>query len=882
MPRVNLVSNPSFKTDTTGWVITGTAPTIARVTTDAFYGTSCLQVTKDAASNAGAAWGSATVAPNTVYTGSAYVKIPTGQEESSLIFYIYWYDATSTLISSSGGTLTLLTDLDGWVRLSATGTSPANAAFGRVRVVQPTAGTTGKTFLMDAVLLEQSSFAGQYLDELSQGQENSAMDLALKRVPVPHLTGAELNADVSLGSLVFNTVDEYGVVWVITQVEGWWNLPTPVMPNVDRGFADGTYDVRGRFESRAITLSGVILPPSRDKLPAARQRLLTAANLVYRGDWLRLDEGPVKACWVRLVGVPSIDTVNARGRTEFSLTLRASDPVKYEWLTNDADGKKLTALTNNNMLTAGGLTDISNSGNTDVTAVFQIDGPLYGPNASIENVTTGQAMTIVGSLRPARSYVVTARDTSIAGVSTVTLGTTGRHNVKADDEIVLSSVGGSTDTYTLTSAVGSGTAVTYTSSSAASTQPFSIGTQIVIGSGFTPSGYSTLTSTITAIGGTSGGWTFTIPGTTTGGSSGTATGTLGTGYNDTWVVTAVTASTISFYSGLQYEATVSSLTGTLTTDADHLEIDTYDREVAVNGIVEGSRSQVDTLTDWIYLQAGTNRVGYYDDNQSVTFIKSYSRSSGTTTITTLGDHDFYPSDSVYVMSPTAIKTSVSTVKASNATTAAVLYIPDAGGTVTTTTLGPVVYTDTRGQVITSVAWDLTNKIVTLTTESKHGMTVGDYVTVDGGTTTVNLVDVGVATSTSRSISTYGFNTTTDVLTLVTASATSFTVGDEIEVSNMGGDFDGIFAIASISGTTITVSAPSTNVTITAGTSAPSEATLRRVYRIATTPTTTTLTYVKKSGTGTAYSTFAVPAPAGKVYQLGTGVATVAYRSGWIS
>ena len=47
-------------------------------------------------------------------------------------------------------------------------------------------------------------------------------------------------------------------------------------------------------------------------------------------------------------------------------------------------------------------------------------------------------------------------------------------------------------------------------------------------------------------------------------------------------------------------------------------------------------------------------------------------------------------------------------------------------------------------------------------------------------------------------------------------------------------------------------------------------------------TTTTLTYVKKSGTGTDYGTFAVPAPAGKVYQLGTGVATVAYRSGWIS
>jgi hypothetical protein len=585
---------------------------------------------------------------------------------------------------------------------------------------------------------------------------------------------------------------------------------------------------------------------------------------------------------VRLIGQPTIDTVNARGRTEFSLQLRASDPVKYEWLTNDADGKKVTTLSGNSMLLAGGATAINNAGNTDVTAVFQVDGPLYGPNASIENITTGQAMTIVGSLRPARSYVVTTRETDIAGVSKVGMTSTGRHNIKVDDEIKLASVGGSTDTYTLTTAVGSGTAVTYTSSSAAETQPFVIGEQMVIGSGFTPSGYSTLTSTITAIGGSPGGWTFTIPGTTTGASSGSATGTLGKGYNDTWIVTEVGTNTVSFYSGLPYESTVISLTGTLTTDADHLEIDTYDREVAVNGIVEGSRSQVDTLTDWIYLQAGTNQVGYYDDNQSPTFIKSYSRDSTTATIVTLDDHDFYPSDSVYVMSPAAIATSTSTVKATNATTATTLYVPDTRGVVSTVTLGPVVYTDARGRVITSVAWNTTTKVVTLTTESKHNMSVGDYITVAGGTTTVNLVDIGVATGTSVGISTYGFNTTTDVLTLVTASATGYTLGDEIEISNMGGDFDGIFAITSISGVNISVSAPSTNVTVSAGTSAPSEATLRRVYRIASTPTTTTLTYVKKSGTGTTYSTFTVPAPAGKVFKLGTGNATVAYRSGWIS
>lgn len=796
MTRVNLVSNPSFKTDTTGWVIVNGSTTIARVTTDAFYGTACLEVTKDAVANSGAAWGSATVAPSTVYTGSAYVKVPTSEADSSLIFYIYWYDASSTLISSSGGTLTLLTGLDGWVRLSATGTAPSNATSARVRVVQPTAGVAGQKFLMDAVLLEQSSFAGGYLDELDQNHENTTMDKALKRVPVPHLTGAELNADISLGSLVFNTVDENGVVWVITQVEGWWNLPTPNMPTVDRGFADGTYDVRGRFESRAIVLTGVILPPDRTKLPAARQQLLEAANLVYSGDWLRLDEGPVKACWVRLIGLPTIDTMNARGRTEFSLQLRASDPVKYEWLPNDPDGKKNTALATNTKLAAGGTTAITNSGNTDVTAVFQVDGPLYGPNASIENLSTSQTMTIVGSLRPARSYVLTARATDVYGTSTVTI-TAGRHNVQVGDEIIVASTGSST-------------------------------------------------------------------------------------YNGTFTVTGLSGTNgIQYYTGRAYEATVSSLTGTLVADADHLEIDTYDREVAVNGIVEGSRSQVDTLTDWITLQSGVNQVGYYDDNQSVTFIKSYVRDTVTATITTLNDHGFYPSDSVYVSAPAAIATSLSTVKATNATTASVLYVPDTRGAASLVTLGPVVYTDTKGQVITNVAWNLTTTTVTLTTESNHGMVVGDYLTVDGGTTTVSTSNIGVSVSTPVQISSYTFTTTTDVLTLVTASATGFTLGDEVEISNMGGDFDGVFAITSISGVNISVVAVSTNPTV-ASTTAPTEAAVRRIYRIATVPSNTTLTYVKKSGTGATFATTAVANPAGKVYPLGTGVATASYRSGWIS
>jgi hypothetical protein len=794
VPRVNLITNPSFKTNTTGWTATGSS-TLSRVTTDYFYGDSCLQVAKAAAVNSGASATAASASAGTVYTASVYVRVPDNQEDAALTVYVDWYNVGASVISTVSAGPTSLTDLDGWVRLAVTGTAPTGTVSAVLRVNQPTAGTAGQTFLVDAALFEASSFAGQYLDELTQSQENTTMDQVLKRVPVPHLTGAELNGDVALGSLVFNTVDEYGVVWVITQVEGWWNLPTPTMPSIERGFADGSYDVRGRFESRAITLSGVILPPDRTKLPAARERLLSAANLVYRGDWLRLDEGPVKACWVRLVGQPTIDTVNPRGRTEFSLQLRASDPVKYEYVPNDADGKRVTTLPVNNKLTLTETTaTVTNSGNTDVTAVFEVTGPLYGPNASIENLTTGQAMTVVGSLRPLRTFVVTGRATDLDGVSTVTL-TTARHNIRIGDEVAVSGTGVS-------------------------------------------------------------------------------------GYNGTWTATAVGSTTVSYYTGLAFESTVSSLTGALVADADVLEIDTYDREVALNGLVEGARSQLDTLTDWTYLKPGPNQIAYYDDSQSPTFIKSYSRDSAKALISTLGDNDFYPFDSAYVATPSTIATSAP-VQVLTTATVSTVHLPDLRGVVSSTLLGPVVYTDTRAQAVGAVAWNTTTKTVTLQTEFDHGMVVGDYLTVDGGNVSpVGGVNIGVATATPVSINTYAFNTTTDVLTIVTASSTGYTLGDEIEIYNLGGDFDGVFGIASISGSTITANVVSTNVTFTT-TSAPSEAAVRRVYRVASV-TNNSLTYVKKSGSGTTFTVTAVTPMAGRMYPLGVASTTVAYRSGWIS
>ena len=133
------------------------------------------------------------------------------------------------------------------------------------------------------------------VNAVNQAAENKAVNRGLTKAPYPYVTGMELKADISLGDLVLNTIDSDGVVWVCTDLKGWWGHPEPQFNDLQRGLGDGAYDVRGRYTSRQIELSGVFLTPDASYVQAARDKLIMATDLVYRGDWLLANENPTKA-----------------------------------------------------------------------------------------------------------------------------------------------------------------------------------------------------------------------------------------------------------------------------------------------------------------------------------------------------------------------------------------------------------------------------------------------------------------------------------------------------------------------------------------------------------------------------------------------------------
>ena len=436
MSRINLITNPSFQTNTTGWSGVGSA-TIARVTSDYVFGSSCLEVTKSDVTSSGVATSSRIpVTASALYAVSAYFKVPTGEQDSGIRLKVDWYTALTggSLISSSTSEIVDAYSGLGWSRIGKVAAAPINAAAAVVSVIQPTAGDPSEKFLVDAVLFEQSSTINLYIDEPTQAYETTTVNRSLTELPRPWITGMKLQADIQLGGLILNTIDENGVVWVATDISGWWEHPEPEMQEIDRGWGDGSYDVRGRWRARQIELSGVFLTPDPALVPAARNTLIEASSLVYTNAWLYVNESPTKASKVRLSGKPSIQTVNARGRTEFSIGLRAADPIKYEWNWEQVDGYTVKTIPAKNVATSEtGTLIITNNGNTNVSVLIEVIGPLTGPG-EIYNATTDQLLTIVQALRPSTSKSVSNK--ALAD-DIATLTTSAAHGFLAGDIVTV-------------------------------------------------------------------------------------------------------------------------------------------------------------------------------------------------------------------------------------------------------------------------------------------------------------------------------------------------------------------------------------------------------------------------------------------------------------
>jgi hypothetical protein len=457
-----------------------------------------------------------------------------------------------------------------------------------------------------------------YTKSGAQGVENKIVNKGLTKVPFPNITGLTLAKDVHLKhpdiatELDFNTIDADDNVWVITDIQNWWNMPEPELPDIARGLDDGSYDVRGRWRARSMTVTGSILVSDASKTSAARQKLMEYCNLVYTGGWLIVDE-PLyrKAAYVRLVGQPTFENPTPRGRINFTIPLKAADPLKYYWNRNDTNGYTYS----NNISVA----NVINSGNYQVAGVFTLTGPITAPAyiTAIDGPTaTTQTLTVSTSLRDTTYTTGTTYTEFSGGTAIITANAVANasHGFLVGDRITIT---------------GSGTRFNATdvAVTAVTTSTISYEKPIANITSITHSG-NVAAVTTDAAHGLSAGNTFYVKGSSNpvfdGAYTVLASPSPGT---TTFSYSKVTANQSSGYGGTlspQLPSTALGSPGAVTLAVtDTMSIDTYNNTVVYRGLPDASRSTLAVNIDWIKIKPGNSVVQFFNNGGAGTCSLKY-------------------------------------------------------------------------------------------------------------------------------------------------------------------------------------------------------------------------------------------------------------------
>ena len=630
MTRTNLITNASFRSVTTGWSALSTA-SIARATTGGFIGDSCLQVSSVTSTSTGVILTDyITIDESKDYSISAYLKIASGSTAGSITMTTTWYNSSNSSVLSSTATLSVPAD-SVWYRIGATvlaATIPGTAVKAKVQFT-PTTSTTITSFSLDAILFEQNSYIEEFYEDFDQvpstiqsqvesvvdttileaskqALENTIVNNALRKMPSPYISGLKLEADININGLILNTIDENNVVWVCTDIKNWWTLPESEVPDIGRGLDDGSYNVRGRWKARVITLEGSILPPHPDEMPLARAKLISSlSSLVYFGGILAVNEDPVKVAKVFMIGQPTMDVKNARGRIDFSIQLRAGDPVKYSWNYQATDGYFSSTPFAYKQASVTAATFSSGTRRYTATNTFAVGDyvTVSGTSPSGWQLSTATLVTAVHS--GGAWFEVTATDPGVSYTS----GGTARL------------------AYSKTSITNSGntavpTIVTITGpmSSGSFIKNLTNGNSMKLVKQLRPANY---TVSIASVSRTANIATVTATSSTGHGLfvgdivNITVTGASSFDLNGA-VIVSTTTNTFTYVStGSDQALTTVTSSEAVLVSADSAIIDTYNQTVTYRGIADAGRSILDANIDWLKLNPGTNEIQIETGDTSV-------------------------------------------------------------------------------------------------------------------------------------------------------------------------------------------------------------------------------------------------------------------------
>lgn len=201
--RTNLILNPSFEVNTTGWIGFNANYTLTQYTSDSEYGTSSLRVNISAATGLAGAITSrnatyrVAVANGQTWTVQAWYKNLIGTRNMRVAIATFATATGTTAVETFTGSN--LTNPTSWTQSSLTATfTNANSLFMEIRLFHSSTGSINDAYLVDGVIAVQESSNSFYWD-------GSITDIPTSRRPEIAWTGTA-NLSTSTAEAYFGTI----------------------------------------------------------------------------------------------------------------------------------------------------------------------------------------------------------------------------------------------------------------------------------------------------------------------------------------------------------------------------------------------------------------------------------------------------------------------------------------------------------------------------------------------------------------------------------------------------------------------------------------------------------------------------------------------------
>lgn len=221
-------------------------------------------------------------------------------------------------------------------------------------------------------------------------------------------------ATLTIGDVTMSGVDEFGVEWTLTGLDGWWDGWVGQVGSAPRQGAHGSWPAPVWAGPRVVQVEGALRARSWDDASLAWDRLVASIPFSALSPMAVAIRGvPAQMAQVRQAGRPAASRFESG--IDFSLSFEAPDPRRYSVdeqvvstglpITTGGRSLPISLPLSIGATVASGRLQVLNAGNEAAPVVLEVMGPVSA-GATVTNLSTGQRLAVPEAVPSGQTLVI--------------------------------------------------------------------------------------------------------------------------------------------------------------------------------------------------------------------------------------------------------------------------------------------------------------------------------------------------------------------------------------------------------------------------------------------------------------------------------------------